>query len=247
MCTLTYIPKGRDEFILTHNRDESVRRPIASPPINREINGVEHIFPVDPKGMGTWIGISKTNRIACLLNGGLKKHKHKPPYRHSRGLVVLDYFRNPSFEAFYKTYQFNGLEPFTMIVYENGKLIELIHDEQFIRVKNLDPAKPHIYSSTPLYSKENMMIRREKLFSWYYQNAKINQNEIVNLHKSFLYELENNKLPVNEIIRTVSITSIDKLVKKADVAYIDMINDVHLKKSMRLSQVGQLIEDQQYQ
>ncbi|MBN2172735.1 MAG: NRDE family protein [Bacteroidales bacterium] len=233
MCTVTYIPKGNDEFILTHNRDESVRRAIATPPITREINGLSHIFPVDPEGKGTWIGVSETNRVAGLMNGGLNKHKHNPPYRHSRGLVILSYFEFDSFNDFYNNYDFTGLEPFTLLVHEAGRLYELINDEQFLRVKHLDPAKPHIYSSTPLYSKECMMKRRERFFGWYNKVSVIKQPEIIDLHRSFIFEKEDNRLPLNVIIRTVSITSINKMATKAEVDYNDLINDVHLRKAIK--------------
>ena len=48
MCTVTYIPKENGDFILTQNRDEDIKRALATPPIERMINGVKHLFPVDP-------------------------------------------------------------------------------------------------------------------------------------------------------------------------------------------------------
>ena len=95
MCTVTYIPLENGDFILTQNRDEDVKRPIATPPIDRTINGTKHLFPIDPQGKGTWIGISNTGRVASLLNGGTEPYKHQPPYRQSRGKVILDYINNP--------------------------------------------------------------------------------------------------------------------------------------------------------
>ena len=152
MCTVTYIPLGNSSFILTHNRDESVKRRIASPPVRSTINGMEHIFPVDPQGMGTWIGVSESGRVASLINGGKKAHSHAPPYRHSRGLVIPAYFRYSSFIEFFNDYDFKGLEPFTLLVFENGNIFETVLDEDQVQFRKIKPDKPFIYSSSTLYT-----------------------------------------------------------------------------------------------
>jgi len=141
MCTVTYIPKEEGGFILTQNRDEDVKRSISTPPIQLEINGIKHLFPVDPQGQGTWIGISEEGRVASLLNGGSEAYSRKQTYRHSRGKVIMDYFSYPSFKEFYDQYNFKELEPFTLLVFEDGKMYELIVNELYLKSNELNPKK----------------------------------------------------------------------------------------------------------
>nr|MBP6455490.1 NRDE family protein [Chitinophagaceae bacterium] len=84
MCTVSFLPVNKTSFILTHNRDEHINRGVAFLPIFYEISSNKIVFPKDSKANGTWISTSK-NYSLCLLNGGFEKHKHEPPYKHSRG------------------------------------------------------------------------------------------------------------------------------------------------------------------
>ena len=61
MCTVTYLPLGNNEFILTSNRDESPVRKTILPKKYFE-NGVEILYPKDELAGGTWIGTSNKNR-----------------------------------------------------------------------------------------------------------------------------------------------------------------------------------------
>ncbi len=236
MCTLTYIPQGKDTFILTQSRDENIKRAIASPPVVRKINGVNHIFPVDPDSMGTWIGISENGRAACLLNGGSIKHTPKSSYRQSRGLVIMDFFKHPDFFDFYENYSFSGLEPFTMLVFEDNMVFEIVLDEDMISFRRLESEKPFIYSSTTLYTSESIEERKFRFMDWSFFNVNINQPMILDFHKKFLYENETDKnfLDEGEIVKTVSITSLVKTPRTTLVDYYDLLNDLHLWKSMKL-------------
>ncbi len=242
MCTVTYIPKADDAFILTHSRDEQVLRGIASPPVIRKINGIKHIFPVDPKGGGTWIGVGENNRVACLLNGGTKKHIPHPPYRHSRGLIIPDLFNYDSFSSFYSNYSFEGLEPFTLIVLENNQLFEIRLEEKIVRIKELERNIPHIYSSATLYSSELAHDRKLEFHEWLKTHEKTAQNEIIGLHSKFRYELLKTGKPVNNnaILKTVSTTSISKSKTKAEVLYFDRVNDMQLIRNMKLKNIYKL-------
>src|SRR4030095_9832506 len=90
MCTVSFVPLSNSRFILTSNRDETIKRGLASSPQKINRNGTEIICPVDPLASGSWIGVSEKGRVICLLNGAFERHKHRPPYRMSRGIVVLD-------------------------------------------------------------------------------------------------------------------------------------------------------------
>ncbi len=87
MCTVTYLPIGNDQFILTSNRDESPMRKTIAPKKYDE-QGIALVYPKDELAGGTWIGLSEKNRLVCLLNGGFEIHERKGPYAMSRGLIV---------------------------------------------------------------------------------------------------------------------------------------------------------------
>jgi hypothetical protein len=88
MCTISVVP-DRDGFRLISNRDEHRTRPDALPPAWRPLRHRTAIYPVDPIGPGTWIGVNDAGLAATLLNhtpmAGLRRSGGG---RHSRGLIV---------------------------------------------------------------------------------------------------------------------------------------------------------------
>ena len=90
MCVLTFLPTINSGYILTNNRDEALARPKAIPPKKYNINGKQIYFPKDAQAGGTWIATSDDLTV-CLLNGASENHIHNPPYRQSRGQLILDF------------------------------------------------------------------------------------------------------------------------------------------------------------
>jgi len=120
MCTVTYYP-FKNNFILTSNRDEHYKRKPALAPDSYIINSKELLFPKDQEAGGTWIAVSQTN-VSTILNGAFERHKHEPPYRRSRGLVLLDSFKYNNLEKFSKTYDFQGIEPLHLFLFRKKQL-----------------------------------------------------------------------------------------------------------------------------
>lgn len=180
MCTLTYIPlKGG--FSLTHNRDERMDRASSNSFQKEVICGHEVYFPQDLEAKGTWFA-HNTSATLCILNGGSSHYNPKPPYRHSRGLVLLHFFKYKSVEAFYKSYNFTDLEPFTLIIAQNKALYKLVHDHERTNLQPLNPLKAHIWSSTRLYTPK-IRAKREGWFSnWLKAHPTANKEEILDFH-----------------------------------------------------------------
>lgn len=239
MCTLTYIPKEKGEFILTHSRDESVKRRLAAPPVKRKINGTDHIFPIDPVGMGTWIGGSESGRTAALINGGTREHLHNPPYRHSRGKVILDYFEVENFQEFYDLYQFEGLEPFTLLVFENGNIFKIIHDEDHTAYSQMDPDVPFLISSLSIYTDRSRSQRADAFLRWLDNRDGVDQKDILDFHNELVFEREpdKSKIPGDHILRTVSVTSILDSVSTVSINYHDLVNDIRFHTQMQTNRV----------
>ncbi|HQU58715.1 MAG: NRDE family protein [Phaeodactylibacter sp.] len=226
MCTVTYLPQGKNGFIFTSNRDEAPQR---SPQrISRvELAGQALVFPRDETAGGTWIAISNANRMACILNGAFEKHERRPPYRRSRGLMALDFFDFPSAGAFLQEYTFQGMEPFTMVIYERGDLWEFRWDEQQQHIRQLDTTQTYIWSSAPLYGPE-IRERREQWFNdWKAAHPNFDQEDILHFHHTAGEGDSWNDVVMNRnnIVRTVSVTSILKTDKWMDMTYHDLLSD----------------------
>ena len=125
MCTLTYHPKSNSDFILASNRDVMRLRSSASLPSNFESEGIKLYFSRDGRAGGTWLGYTQFNRLICLLNGAFDFYIPEPPYRKSRGQIVLDCLKLRSFDELIVYKDFDEIEPFTMIIIDWSKGINL--------------------------------------------------------------------------------------------------------------------------
>lgn len=234
MCTVTYIPLERDNYILTSNRDEA---PARSPQNITRLRaaGQELAFPRDEAAGGTWIAISSANRLACILNGAFEKHERRPPYRRSRGLMALDFFEYPAAEDFLNDYRFEGMEPFTLIVLEQGRLLEFRWDEQQGHRQWLDAGQPRIWSSAPLYPPEVRRKREQWFAGWREGRDRFSREEILDFHFNAGDGDPWNDVVMNrgDIVRTVSVTSIVKDAAALDMQYHDLLN-----RQMKQTKIG---------
>ncbi|MCO6488138.1 MAG: NRDE family protein [Phaeodactylibacter sp.] len=234
MCTVTYIPLERGNYILTSNRDEA---PARSPQnISRlHVAGQELAFPRDEAAGGTWIAISSANRLACILNGAFEKHERHPPYRRSRGLMALDFFEYPAAEDFLDDYRFEGMEPFTLIVLEQGRLLEFRWDEQQGHRQWLDASQLRIWSSAPLYPPEIRRKREQWFDEWRKGRNRFTREEILDFHFNAGEGDPWNDVVMNrgDIVRTVSVTSIVKDAAALDMQYHDLLN-----RQMKQTKIG---------
>lgn len=88
MCTVTLVP-APDGVRLACNRDERRERAAALPPATHRLGDRIAVFPVDPVGGGTWIGINDAGLAVALLNRTPAEPVHPAPRpRRSRGLIV---------------------------------------------------------------------------------------------------------------------------------------------------------------
>lgn len=233
MCTVTYISQPGGHFVLTSNRDENAAR---SPQhLDREeVGGATLIFPRDTAAGGTWIVASDTNRVACLLNGAFEKHKHQPPYKHSRGLMVLDFFSFATAEDFVEKYDFEGLEPFTFIIVDRGQPYELRWDEEQLHIKRLDPQGYYLWSSATLYPGEVGKMRQQWFQDWLEGRQDFSPAAILDFHRSGGQGDDWNGFIMNRDgrVQTVSITQVVKNDAGISLTYNDLLRSKILVGSL---------------
>ena len=224
MCFVTYLP-CQDGFVLTSNRDEHIGRPKAMPPRQYTINEQSVFYPKDGLAGGTWIAASSEWTL-CLLNGAFVKHQPRPPYRRSRGLVVLDFFVQNDAERFIQNYHFEGIEPFTLIIVGSQTLHQLRWDGALLHHSLLDPSRAYAWSSVTLYTGEVIREREAWFEKWQSVHSVFEGDDVVDFHKFGGKGDTDNDLIINREtgLQTVSITQIQHTTAHFLMTYLDCLN-----------------------
>ncbi|MCF7560577.1 NRDE family protein [Sabulilitoribacter multivorans] len=237
MCTVTFVPKGNNDFILTSNRDEAPNR-ISLPPEFYDVDGARLLFPKDELSGGTWIGISEKNRLVCVLNGGFERHERKPIYRKSRGVVAKDFLVADDISILVDTYDFEDIEPFTMVITDwnaNLKLFELVWDGQCKHVNQL-PLEPKLWSSTTLFSKA-MKEERQIWFKDFKKEHQLSANTILRFHKTAGKGNDDYGVIMNRgFVKTTSITQVEKTKDAIEMCYENLRNNLVSTETFNLPQ-----------
>lgn len=235
MCTVTYIPQPEGNFILTSNRDENAARSPQNITCSNE-SGVDMIFPRDTAAGGTWIAAAEDSRVVCLLNGAFEKHRHTPPYRRSRGLMVLDFFTFSGAEDFVKCYDFQGIEPFTFIMAEENRLYDLRWDENQTHLSKLDPEEKYLWSSATLYPDGVSQLRQEWFRTWQENRNDFGLEAIQHFHRTGGEGDTWNGFIMNrqDRVQTVSITNVVKKPERIELIYHDLLRKTVKSGNIRL-------------
>jgi hypothetical protein len=215
MCTVTLIPKGTNNFVLTSNRDEAPNRHTLSPDFYN-IENTKLLFPKDEVAGGSWIGVSEKQRVLCILNGGFEKHERKATYRLSRGVVMKDLLVCANLEQTIKAYDLEGVEPFTLVIVEwnsSMEFKELVWDGKKKHFSNL-PLEPKIWSSSSLY---NSSMKKERLqwFTDFKQEHELASRSIMEFHKTAGKGNEDYGVVMDRFF--VKTTSITQIIKTKDI------------------------------
>ncbi|TAH27293.1 MAG: hypothetical protein EAZ07_01670 [Cytophagales bacterium] len=197
MCTVSFY-KGKDQAIITSNRDENINRPLALPPKKIFLEYSAVYCPIDPLHNGTWFTVSKKGNVLVLLNGAEKKHISNPPYKKSRGLVLLDIADSIDIIEKWRSVDLQLIENFTIVSYSDGKLIQFRWDGINKSQIALNEINPHIWSSTTLYDQDSI-IRREEWFHDFLANKKnvVTGDDFFNFHTNTKNEDKKNGLIIN--------------------------------------------------
>lgn len=181
MCTVTYIP-SRNKIFITSNRDEKLLRPDALVPAYYPHNGSTLVYPADAKSGGTWIAAKDNGDAAVLLNGAFVRHDAGKNYSKSRGLIFLDILTAEKPSYYFSRTELNNIEPFTLILFEANCLFELRWDGEKKYARQLNAARPHIWSSATLYDGYTAKKREYWFASFLNKHPVPTQQDILNFH-----------------------------------------------------------------
>ena len=238
MCTVTFFPLQDKGFILTSNRDERLSRSNTLPPAAYYSESETLYFPRDQESTGTWIACSSSGKTFCLLNGAFEYHKSEPPYRKSRGLVLLEMLQASDAAEYLSARGLNGIEPFTLVMVKtlSGKIIlqELRWDGNRPHLKVLNSSLPHIWSSATLYDSEIRQARQDWFHRWLSDNPDPGQDELLHFHRfGGKGESENDLVMKRSNGRqTISITSVISSQEKNEMCYEDLVREIKYRISI---------------
>ncbi|MFZ4796904.1 MAG: NRDE family protein [Bacteroidia bacterium] len=242
MCTVTFLPVNNG-YILTSSRDEKTSRPSALFPQKYIVNNEQLFYPKDNLAGGTWVLTSINNFTLCLLNGAFEKHESNPPYKMSRGLMLLDFFKFNDVGKFITEYNFENIENFTLIIVDSNNglgLYELRWDGNILHHKTLNVKAPHIWSSCTLYTENAIKNRTDWFDEFIKKPAVFSKENILQFHKNAGDGSLENSIMMNREnrVKTVSITCIEN----SDYSYtMDYLNTENMANStLRIFKVGTL-------
>ncbi|MDD3457982.1 MAG: NRDE family protein [Weeksellaceae bacterium] len=202
MCIVSIFSNETGDFLLTHNRDESRLRPFSEQIQTAEYHHKNWTGPLDLVSGGTWIYYSD-EYACCILNGAYDKHSHRPPYRLSRGLLILELLNYSSIDQFIDRVNLKKIEPFTMIMLKlrtvEKKILVWDGTERF--VEDLSDEKLIVRSSSPLYSPDE----KSAHFKAFNELESVDSEGVFELHERI------KLLPgqIHQIVQTTSITQIE--------------------------------------
>jgi len=231
MCTVTYLHTNGG-YILTHNRDEAPKRSPHELTLENDL-----LFPRDTGAGGTWIAVQRSGLMACVLNGAFVKHRHEPPYRRSRGLVLLDFFANGDPDAFWNSYDFSGIEPFTLLFFADAMVGEGRWDGNQKHLRHLEPEGTHFWCSATLYPPD-MQLQREAVFrSWLDKIGHTPQPaDLLDLHHTGSVGDPENDYVMNRDnrVRTVSISQVVRSKTALKLRYEELLGGMRDEKRFQI-------------
>lgn len=224
MCTVSFVSSS-GRTIITSNRDEKIIRPSAIAPKNYLIDNKNIIFPKDTKAGGTWFVVDENGTTLVLLNGADEKHKVALPYRKSRGLITLDIISSLSPKDFWQKIDLDNIEPFTMVLFQNGELFQLRWNGVVKERIQLSTSENHVWSSSTLYPKEIREIRSNWFYDFITSKSEISETEMLNFHRHTENKNLINGLVINRNgeMKTLSITQSVTEKNKVAILHYDLI------------------------
>ena len=163
MCILSIV-KSEQGIIVTSNRDEQRSRKNSLAPEIIELVDRKAIIARDAQAQGTWLLTDNLGRTAILLNGAFESHVATPPYRESRGIILMNLFQEENFKSAFLFYNLENIEPFQVIYLDQEWAFQCVWDGNQKQLFEIDLSTPQVFFSPTLYSKEQQTEKRNHFF-----------------------------------------------------------------------------------
>ncbi|SFS69545.1 NRDE family protein [Lutibacter maritimus] len=231
MCTVSFV-QLKDSFVLTSNRDEKTTRPTISPKIYTD-KSIKLMYPKDEKAGGTWVVAKNEGTAIVLLNGAFENHKKKTNYLKSRGLVLMEMIKASNPIGYFFSISLKGVAPFTLIVFQNNKLVELKWDEKQKYDLEHSISESHIWSSSTLYNRSQRELRTQWFENFSAKNNPMSPEKILSFHKNTQPKNKKYGLVINrdDNIKTLSITQLLLKNNRIEMTYVDLENKEFIEKT----------------
>jgi uncharacterized protein with NRDE domain len=164
MCTVSIIPFGDAGFRLIGNRDERRSRPIASIPAIHRAGTHDAIFPTDPLGGGTWIGVNTAGLAVAMLNRYDEPALGQPVSPQSRGSVAiraLGCIRLEDVIRFASSLRPEQFAPFRLVAAQKREVTVVSSDGRAVDVERRRLAIPLMFTSSSLGDARVLAVRQE--------------------------------------------------------------------------------------
>lgn len=227
MCTVLYLP-GKEHICFASLRDESPSRALAKFPELVNDGGIAILAPIDPQANGTWLGVNEFGNVLILLNGGFAKHPLGLKYRKSRGLIVTDLLKTELPLVTWRLINLHQIEPFTLVVYSECMLFELVWDGEHKHQRKLNNQESHIWSSSTLFHAEARKNRKDTFDNWIAMQPPLDKLSVLHFFNQHKHDPDNGFIiNRNDLVKTLSFTYIEIQKKKVQMDYYDLNAFMH--------------------
>ena len=224
MCTVLFIPKDNSIFFASL-RDENPLRPKAIEPRADSFDTIQFLAPRDSLAGGTWVGVNEFNNIIILLNGGFENHTKKANYKKSRGLIVLELLQTELPLIDWNLMDLTDIEPFTLVIWSDNNLFQLVWDGQQKHKTLLDATIPHIWSSSTLYNLPAKEYRKQLFTNWLSIHPVISQTNVLNFFKTYTDNDNGFIMNRSKALRTLSYSFLEvQNNENAIFSYFDFLS-----------------------
>lgn len=183
MCILSIV-KSEQGIIITSNRDEQRSRKNSLAPEIINLGGRKAIIARDAQAQGTWLLTDNHGRTAILLNGAFESHTPAPPYRESRGIILMNLFQEDNFKSAFLFYNLENIEPFQIIYLDTEIAFQCVWDGNQKHLFTIDLSTPQVFFSPTLYTREQQEKKRNHFFKTLAEIGSINSNELLEFHSN---------------------------------------------------------------
>jgi hypothetical protein len=183
MCILSIV-KSQQGIVITSNRDEQRSRKNSLAPEFLDLGKCKAIIARDAQAQGTWMLTDNLGRTAILLNGAFETHIPSPPYRESRGIILMNLFQEDNFKSAFLFFNLEKIEPFQVIYLDRNQAFQCVWDGNQKHLFELDLSTPQGFFSPTLYSKEQQDEKRNHFFKTLGEIDSIDSAQLLEFHSN---------------------------------------------------------------